>query len=225
MSKVNVLITRKIGEQDLHRILAVSPQIKVHDVSDWIEEEGRGDTDATRKLNRVLAETEVIYGFAPPRNILTRAPKLKWIHTMLAGVERILDANMTQSSVIITNGKGIHDTPCAETALMMMLMLTKNAPMYFIDKQEKKWQKLPGRVLHSKTVGIVGLGSIGNEIARLCKSFRMRVIGVRRNLAVTTRTRYVDSVMPINQLHEMLAESDYVVLALPYTRETDKLIG
>ncbi len=225
MGKINVIVTRKLGEEHLRQISAVSPQIAVQDVSDLIEAEKRGDDNSILNLNAALADTEVIYGFAPPRNILTRAPKLKWIHTMLAGVESILDADIVRSPVILTNGRGIHDTPCAEAALMMMLMLAKNAPRYFLDKQEKKWQKLPGKLLQSKTAGIVGLGSIGNEIARLCKSFRMRVIGIRRNVPDTKRTRYVDAVLPVRQLHQMLAESDFVIMALPYTPETDKLMG
>jgi phosphoglycerate dehydrogenase-like enzyme len=225
MSQVNVLITHKIDEEYLHQIKIVSPEIKVWDVSNLVEAEEKGDLTAAKELDALLAETQVIFGFAAPRNVLTRAPNLKWIHTMLAGVERILDADMVRCPVILTNSKGAHDTPCAETALEMMLMLAKNAPIYFQNKQEKSWQRLPGRLLRSKTIGIVGVGSIGTEIARLSKAFHMRVIGIRRSVTQITRARYVDAIYPAKQLNEMLSESDFVVLALPYTPETDKLIG
>jgi phosphoglycerate dehydrogenase-like enzyme len=225
MSQLNVLVTRAVEEECLRQIATVSPEIEIWDASDIVAAEDRGDFSSREKLDALLAETEVIYGVRAPKNFITRAPKLKWIQTMLAGVEGILDADMVRSSVILTNGKGVHTTPCAEVALEMMLMLAKQAQVYFQFKQEKKWQKLPPSLLRSKTVGIVGLGSIGTEIARLSKAFRMRVVAVRRSVKQVTKSSYADTVYPGEQLLEMLSQSDFVVLALPYTPATDKLIG
>ena len=202
--KLNILITRAVEEECLRQIAAVSPEIKVWDASDIATAEDRGDFSSSEKLDVLLAETEVIYGFWAPKNFVARAPKLKWIQTMLAGVEHILDTDMVESSVILTNGKGVHTTPCAEVALEMMLMFAKQAPVYFQFKQEKKWQRLPPALLRSKTLGIVGLGSIGNEIARLSKAFRMRVVAVRRSIKQVTKSRYADTVYPVEQLLEML---------------------
>ena len=224
MGRVNILITHEIDEEYFRQIRGVGPEIEVWDASKLVAAEERENITSS-KLDTLLAETQIIYGFMAPRNVLTRAPNLKWIHTMLAGVERILDVDIVRSPVILTNSKGTHDTPCAETALEMMLMLTKNAPIYFQNKQEKSWQRLPGRLLRSKTIGIVGIGSIGTEIARLSKAFHMKVIGIRRSVTQITRSRYVDAIYPAKQLNEMLSESDFAVLALPYTPETDKLIG
>jgi len=81
------------------------------------------------------------------------------------------------------------------------------------------------KVLRSKTVGIVGLGNIGREVARLAKAFGMRVVATRRSVKRVARAKYVDILLPREQLLRLLSESDFVVLSLPFTSETNKLIG
>jgi phosphoglycerate dehydrogenase-like enzyme len=132
---------------------------------------------------------------------------------------------MMASPVILTNLSGVFDTPIGEFVLSRMLMLVKRAPFYFQSKQEKQWKRADGTVLRSKTVGVVGLGSIGREVARLAKAFGMRVLATRRSAKRVGRARYVDIMLPPSQLRQLLAESDFVVLALPLTSETNKLIG
>jgi phosphoglycerate dehydrogenase-like enzyme len=80
-------------------------------------------------------------------------------------------------------------------------------------------------VLRSKTVGIVGLGHIGREVARLAKAFGMRVVATRRSARQSQRARYVDRLFAPDQLLQLLSESDFVVLTLPLTKETHKIIG
>lgn len=225
MSTLNVLITSPIEEEYLHQIAAVDPEIKIFEGTELAAAEARGDMAAKKKLDDMLAQAEVIYVFRPPENIIKRAPMVKWIHTGLAGVDRILDADIINSPVILTNGKGAHTVPVAEVALEMMMMFAKKAPLSFQLKQEKKWQRFSVALLRYKTVGIVGLGSIGGEIARLSRAFGMRVIATRRSAKQESQEKYVDRVLPANRLLELLADSDFVVLALPLTSETDKLIG
>ena len=98
---------------------------------------------------------------------------------MSAGVDRFLDSEFRQSPVILTNVSGIHATPIGEFILEMMLMFAKRAPFCFELKQKKQWQRFAPSVLRGKTVGILGLGSIGREVARLSKAFGMRVIATR----------------------------------------------
>jgi len=225
MRQVNVLITHSIEEAHLRQFTAISPDIKIWDGSNFtVAEQGR-DSTLSEEFNAILAQAEVIYGFRPPREVIARAPNLKWIQTVLAGVDHILSPDIVQSSVILTNAKGVHTVPVAEVALEMMLMFAKQAPTYFQMKQEKKWQRFPPALLRSKTVGIVGLGSIGREVARMAKAFGMRMVATRRSTKQITRARYVEKVLPGEQLPVLLAESDFVVLALPLTPETNKLIG
>jgi phosphoglycerate dehydrogenase-like enzyme len=106
-----------------------------------------------------------------------------------------------------------------------MLMLAKQAPSCFQLKQYKQWKPFAPAVLYSKTVGIVGLGSIGREVARLAKAFGMRVIATRRSVRQPKHTRYVDMLFPPDQLLQLLSDSDFVVLAVPLTSETYRFIG
>ena len=225
MRQLNIMITRAVETEVIKQIEDIGPWVKVTCAGDLMEAENKGDISATAKLDKMLKDTEVIYGFWAPKNVLNRAPNLKWMHTMLAGVENLLTPEIVKSGIIITNGRGVHDIPCAETAVTMMMMFVKRMPEYFIQKQEKVWDRLPPRVALKKTVGIIGLGSIGAQTARMSKAFGMRVIGVRRSATKVTKSRYADAVYPPDQLHEVLAQSDFVIMALPYTPETDKLMG
>jgi len=225
MEPVNILVTTPIGEPYLSRIAATSPRVKVLDVSDLAKADQEGYYDSEAKFDGVLADAEIIYGLRLPRDVVRRAPKLKWVQVMSAGVERFLDSDFRKSPVILTNVSGIHATPIGEFVMEQMLMFAKGAHRCFELKQKKEWRRFTPSVLRGKTVGIVGLGSIGREVARLSKAFGMRVIATRRSARRVTRARNVDRMVPREQLPELLAESDFVVIALPYTRETEGFLG
>ena len=222
---VNILVTTPIGEEFLSQISAISPRIRVHDISRLVKADLAGDLTSVDELDAALSEAEIIYGLRLPRNLFTRAPKLKWVQVMSAGVDRFLDGGFRRSPVVLTNVSGIHATPIGEFVLEQMLMFAKNAPLCFDLKQKKQWRRYTPTVLRGKTVGIIGLGSIGQEVARLSKAFRMRVVATRRSARRTTRARNVDLMLPRQELPQLLAESDYVVITLPYTRETEGLFG
>jgi len=222
---VNVLVTSAIGDECLQQIATISPRIKLGDVSDLAHAEREGDFTSKEQLDALLAEAEVIYGFRLPKSVIARAPKLKWIQVMTAGVDGFLDDEFRRSSVMLTSASGIHATQISELILEMMLMFAKRAPFCFHLKQNKQWEQFVPTVLRSKTVGIVGLGRIGQEVARLAKAFGMRVVATRRSAKQVARARYVDIVLPREQLPQLLADSDFVVLALPLTSETSRLIG
>ena len=112
-----------------------------------------------------------------------------------------------------------------EVVLEMMLMFAKDAPACLQMKQAREWRRYKPKLLRGQTVGILGLGNIGREIARLCGAFGMKVIGLRRSAGPERPFPEVDRVYPREQLHQLLAESDFVVLALPLTKETRGLIG
>jgi len=222
---INLLTTTPFSEESLHMISSISPRIKLQDVSGLARAEYRGDKDATEKLNSALREAEILYGVRFPVRVLDRAPNLKWIQVTSAGVDRFLTDDMLESPVILTNASGIHATPISEFILQFMLMFAKQALLCFDMKQKKEWQRFPPTTLRGKTTGIIGLGSIGRETARLCKAFGMHVIAVRRSSKKEGRARNVDRMLPPSKLPELLSESDYVVITLPYTPETSGLIG
>jgi len=222
---VNVLVNTPIGDQLLQQITDVSPRIRLSNVYELARAEQKADFTGKGELDALLAEAEVIYGFRFPRSMIVRAPRLKWVQVMSAGVDRFLDDEFRQSSVMMTNVSGIHATPIGELVLELMLMFAKQAPLCFQLKQDKQWQRFMPTVLRDKMVGIVGLGSIGREVARLAKAFGMRVVATRRSAKQVARARYVDMLLPREQLTRLLSESDFVVLSLPFTSETNQLIG
>lgn len=223
---INLLVTAPLDGASLERIKSISDKIKLMDASQLLRAEGKGDTGAARELDALLAETEVVYGFRLPKNLIRRAPKLKWVQVMSAGVDRFLaDKELRRSRVVMTNVSGIHGVPIGEFVLGLMLMFAKQAPLCFQFKQQRQWGRFVPMVLRSKTVGIVGLGSIGREVARLAKAFRMRVVAIRRSARGAESARCVDVLYPPDQLHRLLSESDFVVLALPLTLESKGLIG
>jgi len=225
MEVVEVLVTTSLDEECIRQITTISPKINLRDVSGFANAEKRGDFSSREQFDAHLAEAEIIYGPGPPKNVIARAPKLKWIQTTDAGVDDFLDSDIIGSSVIVTNTSGITAISIGECVLEMMLMFVKKMPLCFQLKQERQWKTFSLTVLHSKTVGIVGLGSIGRQVARLSKVFGMRVLATRRSTRSATRTRNVDILFSQNQLPQLLSDSDFVVLALPLTPETNNLIG
>jgi phosphoglycerate dehydrogenase-like enzyme len=213
------------NQETLRLISLVSPQISVADASALAAAEFRGDGSGKEKLDALLGEADVIYGLIPPKDLLTRAPRLKWIQMTSAGVDRLRDTDIWRSPITITGVSGIHATPIGEFILQFMLMFAKGAPRCFQMKQKREWQRYPSTVLRGKTLGIIGLGHIGREAARLAKAFGMRVIATKRSAKKTGTARYVDRLMPASELPSLLKESDYAAICTPFTTETRHLIG
>lgn len=157
------------------------------------------------------------------RDRLYALPSLKWIHSISAGVEHALDDFLRTAPVVLTNARGVFDLPIAETVLAYILMIVKKMPTFLAQQREHRWKKQALREAHGLTVGIVGLGSIGAEIARLCTALGMRVLAIRRRLEEGAPN--VTQLLPPEQLEQLLAQADFVVLALPLTAETRGLIG
>ena len=212
-------------DENIRRISEVSPKIKVKDASALMMAAFRGDNSEKEKLDDMLAEADVIFGLILPKDLLSRAPKLKWLQMMSAGVDRLRDTEIWQSKVTVTGVSGIHASPVGEFVLGFMLMFAKGMPRCFQMKQKREWQRYMPYLLRDKTVGVVGLGHIGGEVARLSKSFGMKVIATRRSVKQAGKAKNVDLLLPQAQMKEMLAKSDYVVLSVPLTPETRHIIS
>jgi phosphoglycerate dehydrogenase-like enzyme len=133
---------------------------------------------------------------------------------------------LMRSEVVITNSKGSNAPPVAEYVLFLMLGLAKLSRRLADAQARHFWDRdaTPEELL-GRTVAIVGLGSIGEEVAKRCKPFGMRVIGSKRSVTSRgTGSQHVDELFPPDQLHAMLGEADYVVLAMPLTPETQGMI-
>ncbi len=186
------------------------------------------------ELSAHLPDAEVVCSYFMPYDWRTLAPKLRWLQFPGAGVDSLaptglLDAN---SGVIVTTAAGIHAETISEYVLGSMLMFNWNWPLMVRLQDEHKWARsaswyhLGGRELAGQTLGIIGLGHIGRRIAQLGHAFGMQVLGTRRSIHTSKEQESeVDQSFLPEQLHELLPLCDYVVISVPLTRETEKLIG
>lgn len=150
-------------------------------------------------------------------------PTLRWIHSVSAGVDHAIGGSLTAHPAILTNARGIFDGPIAEMVLGYMLMATKKMPIFMEQQRKHLWQRHNLREMQGLSVGIVGLGSIGSEIARRCHAFDMRLLATRRHPELGGE--HIDQMLPQSKLDVLLENSDFVVLATPLTPETRGMIG
>lgn len=169
------------------------------------------------------ADVLVTYGEDLTEEHLKQYKNLKWIQVLTAGVDKMPLPYLVQSSILLTNVKGIHKVPMAEYAFAAMLQVARNLNEAFQKQQNKKWDpRLRVDELYDKTLGIIGVGAIGEEIARRAHVFGMKVVGVTRS---GRENAYCEKMFTPNQLNQFLPLCDYVVVIVPSTKETLKLIG
>lgn len=155
-----------------------------------------------------------------------KAPKLAWLHVFNAGIDHPIYTEMMQRGARLTTSSGSTAVPIAQTAITGMLILGREFPRWLAAQARHQWDparapNLP-RDLHDQKVLIVGLGSIGNEIARLAKALGMPVTGIRRSGRHSGD--HADAVLPPEQLDAALPSADWLVIACPLTPQTRGLI-
>jgi phosphoglycerate dehydrogenase-like enzyme len=224
--KIRIALTTPVEEANLQRIRDVSKRLEVDQLSPLILAERKGDLSRKAELDGLFGEAEVVYGWIHhfPKNLLSRAPRLKWIQTMSAGVDRLPEEIM-KSRVRVANASGLHGTPMSEVVLQMMLMFAKDAPACFRMKEKKEWKRYTPALLKGQIAGILGLGAVGKEIARLCRSFGMKIWGIHRSPKEGATNPDVDRLFSREELPQFLAGVDFAVIAMPLTRETKGMIG
>ncbi len=185
------------------------------------------------EFDRTLPKAEVVCAFQVPEDILELAPNLRWFQFPGAGVDNLQRTGLLrpESSIVVTSVAGIHAIPISEYVFASMLMFSHHFPEMILDQQQhswsigRRWNALRGSELAGKTLGIIGLGGIGRRIAQLGRAFGMHVLGLRRSSSGTSSDPDVDELYPPNRLRDLLGACDYVVLAVPLTPETERLIG
>ena len=218
MNQLNLLISFDLPETCVRKIKAVSPNLNV--------QQSRDGEEPARLINRA----DILFAGYFSREMFGSASRLKWIQTHLTGVEGFLYPEVVRSQVIVTNAGGVSSIPISEQVMGMMLCLSRKLHVFIGNQLECRWRtgelELLAQLeeLAGKTVGIVGLGRIGAEIAKRAKCFEMKVIATRRR-ASSQAPSYVDKLVAAENLNELLAESDFVVLQLPLTGETRGMFG
>ena len=176
-------------------------------------------TCADSELGQHLPTADILiaWGFINIDEHLPNAPRLRWIHALSAGVEKILSPTVAEAPIQLTNVRGIHGIPMSEHVFGMMLAFSRSIAGFARQQQDAVWKRLSLTELYNKTLCIVGLGSIGREIAKRAKAFNMRIVATKQTL---TQELFVDELCPPSELDRLLGEADYVVLTVPETPDT-----
>ncbi|MFO8059080.1 MAG: D-2-hydroxyacid dehydrogenase [Bacillota bacterium] len=149
-------------------------------------------------------------------------PSLRWVQLCSTGFRDNVTPQILDGSVILTNIPGLHTLPIAESVLAAMLAHAKNFRLRRLDQRARCWRQRDNDEMSGRTVLIIGLGSIGRAVARLCRSFGMRVLGTRRRAEPVDG---VDTVFAPEELATHLPEADYIVMAVPLTDETEGMLA
>jgi phosphoglycerate dehydrogenase-like enzyme len=175
-------------------------------------------------LKAHLASAVITYGH-PPADQLPQASSLRWIQLISAGVPQDLCPPALRQKITVTNLAGLYGPTIAEHALGLMIVLARKLQVAQRNQSRAAWDRsLASSMidLRRRTLAIIGLGNIGQSVARLAHGHGMRVVGCRRTKRPAP---FVDRVFPLAELHAMLAEADVLCVAAPLTKQTDGMLG
>ena len=207
MATHSVLLRLPHSDEDRHSFSDGFPDVEFVDAEDGVD----------------LGSIDIVFAGDPvPNELIDRMGKLVWLHTTSGGGGRFLTPSVVERSITVTTSTGIHGRPFTEFGIACMYGLAKKLPIVLDAQRRVVWDRGLTAMdkVGEKTVAIVGLGTIGSELARQMKALGMRVLATKRT--VTETPPYVDELGPPEYLEEMLREADVLFLTLP---PRDGLIG
>ncbi|KKI92022.1 2-hydroxyacid dehydrogenase [Bacillus sp. SA1-12] len=213
MSKRKLLISHKLDDALLGKIKEVIP--------DWTIIAG---SDSSQWKQHV-ADAEIIAGWKKEMEefISINDANLQWLQAWSAGVNSLPLAHLQAANVQVTSANGVHAYPISETIFALMLGLTRKIHTYVRQQLNHTWHHANmNQEIHGKTVGIIGVGNIGYETAKLAKAFGMTVLGIRNS---GQPEEFVDEMYSPSDLHTILPLCDFVIVTLPLTPKTMGLFG
>lgn len=183
------------------------------------------------RWRQLLEKADILFDFdhTHREDLPDLAPNVQWIQATSAGTGQFVkrmgyDERMPDT--VFTTASGVHAQPLAEFSLMAMLMFSRRFWRMWEQQQRKHWERLAGTDLEGRTLAIIGVGSIGREIARLSQALGMHVIGVKRHVSgVDPASLHLDELHPPAELKLVLPQAEHLVLITPHTPETEHLIG
>jgi phosphoglycerate dehydrogenase-like enzyme len=205
-----------LNEQTLEKIRQAAPEAELIIIKNKEEWEKRAEELTTK--------AEVVFGRLPFARI-RELPHLRWVQQDFAGSDWLQNfPDLIEKDFILTNASGVHAIPIAEHILAMMLALARDFPYSFRKQHDRQWGRR-GKVieLEGTTLGVIGLGKIGEKTAEKAKGLNMKVLATRRN--PERSSPYVDQMYGTDGLMELLSQADWVVISAPMTPETRGMIG
>jgi phosphoglycerate dehydrogenase-like enzyme len=207
--RVIFITGRQPDERQMERLRKAAPDAEIRVFDNRAEMEGQ------------IEEAEIVAGGVRPE-ALACAERLRWVHSWAAGPDTQLYPEFVASPITLTSSKGNGAIPLAEHAIMLMLMLNRNALRWIRAQDDHRWDRFTHGELTGLTCGIIGLGHSGQDLTAKARAFHMRVIGVRRT---STHSDLVDELYPLARLHDFLGASDFVIVTAPLTPETAGMLG
>jgi len=169
-----------------------------------------------------LARTEVLMAYTVPAGVLPAMPKLRWAQAMMAGVESWIALPDLPANLLLTCARGTHRESMPENIIGALFYVAKPYAAAVENQKRGNWVQTVAQPLTGKTLGILGLGAIALDVARIAAALGIRVIGTRRRPQPMAN---VAEVFPAGRTPEVLAQSDFVLLLLPATRDTDNFMN
>ena len=169
-----------------------------------------------------MARTEALMAYGVPPGLLPAMPKLRWVQAMTAGVEGWIGLPDLPANLTLTCARGTHRESMPENIIGALLYAAKPYAAAVENQRHRKWVQGPAQPLTGKTLGILGLGAIAQDVAHIAAALNLRVIGTRRR---PEPMAHVAEVLPPERTPEVLAQSDFLLLLLPATAETDNFIN
>jgi phosphoglycerate dehydrogenase-like enzyme len=179
-------------------------------------------------VKRGTSDATVIFNWSGSRGLLRdvflNCPKLRWIHSRSAGLERSLFPELIASPVLVTNGTGVFSPSLGEFALAAILYFAKDLRRMIRNQMNGIWEPFDVLMAAGQTVGIIGYGDIGHAVAARIRPLGMKVLAVKRHVPPYSDA-LADEIYGLDSLPEMLSRCDYVIVATPLTEETLGMIG
>jgi phosphoglycerate dehydrogenase-like enzyme len=188
------------------------------------------NTEDPETLAEQIVDADALCSMRITSGLFRAAARMKWIHSLAAGIGGLMIPEVLSSEVLITNARGVFSTVMAEHTLGMILAFSRRLLDSYRLQQHHQWgrdalwalQPSMGEI-RGKTLGIIGYGSIGREIATRARALGMRILALKKD--PSKGVEHADHVLTLGQRHELLKESDFVVLALPHTPDTKQVLG
>jgi phosphoglycerate dehydrogenase-like enzyme len=179
--------------------------------------------DHHEKVDSRIETVDVLMSFSPfvTDRVVRDAKRLRWIQVLGSGVDGVVNLPSLPKNVLITSGRGVQATPVSEAALSLMLALSRDVPRMVKNQTTRTWERWPSQLLHGRTLGVLGVGQIGEALAIKARALGMHVVGISSTLRATEG---FDRMYSRDQLREAVREIDYLVLLTPYSPETHHIV-
>lgn len=235
----HLLICSYLEPEHVDRIRRVSDQVQVHYHPDLLppprypaDHTGgpfvRDDADR-RRWHELLALADICFDldYVDLSAFMAHAGRVEWIQTSSAGIgQLVVRTGLDRLKAVLTTAAGVHAVPLAEFVLWSMLTFAKDYPRARRQQEARVWERFHTEDLRGSTLAVIGLGSVGREVARLATALGVHVIGAKRDATgVDPSSLHVNEIVPMADLHRLLGAADHVCLVAPHTPQTEGMLG